>query len=218
MKIDSPFRISIVRLIVFLVIMIAGYWLCTLIDRPVYHWVRSIENTGKFDWNRMLRIMGYAPFWLVVAAVIGLHDRVHIRTQGFVQAMHRVILLVVSVGLNGLLAEGLKVIARRERPSYTDGLYEFRDFADAFSSPSLGMPSSHTIVAFAAAWMMCKLFPKASIIWIGLAIGCGITRVLSGRHFVSDAFVPAVLAYAVAGALWHWHISHQDAASKATSE
>jgi membrane-associated phospholipid phosphatase len=60
------------------------------------------------------------------------------------------------------------------------------------------MPSSHAIIAFAAAAALTELFPAAAIVWYGLAVGCAVTRVLSGAHFVSDAIVGALLGIVIA--------------------
>jgi membrane-associated phospholipid phosphatase len=50
-------------------------------------------------------------------------------------------------------------------------------------------------VAFAAAATLARLFPEASILWYGLALGCALTRVASGAHFMSDVVVAALVGY-----------------------
>ncbi len=47
-------------------------------------------------------------------------------------------------------------------------------------------------------WILCRFFPKASVVWIGLAIGCAITRVAAQSHFLSDLTVAAVAGMLVA--------------------
>jgi undecaprenyl-diphosphatase len=60
------------------------------------------------------------------------------------------------------------------------------------------MPSSHALVAFAGAAALARLFPRATPIWYALAVGCGITRLLSGAHFLSDVVVGALIGVSVA--------------------
>ena len=64
------------------------------------------------------------------------------------------------------------------------------------------MPSTHAIVAFAAAAVLARLWPRARVIWYGLAAGCALTRVWTRAHFVSDCVVAAVVAYAIVALLW----------------
>ena len=93
----------------------------------------------------------------------------------------------------------LKLLVRRDRPGVYDGAYGFRPWADhPFSSSGFGMPSSHALIAFSGAAALAVLFPRATPIWYALAVGCAITRVLSGAHFVSDVTVGAIIAIAVA--------------------
>jgi membrane-associated phospholipid phosphatase len=98
---------------------------------------------------------------------------------------------------------------RRLRPDSFDGLWVWRPWSeDPISGSGLSLPSGHTATAFGAAWMLCLLFPRAAPVWMLLAIGCAVTRVINHSHFVSDVFISAMLSYAVARALWHWHITH----------
>jgi undecaprenyl-diphosphatase len=60
------------------------------------------------------------------------------------------------------------------------------------------MPSSHVLLAFAAAATLTRLFPRTAVMWYVLAIGCAVTRLLARAHFFSDVVVGALLG--VAGA------------------
>src|SRR5690606_34907010 len=103
-----------------------------------------------------------------------------------------------------------------------EGEYVFRSFTeDTFSSSGLGMPSSHAIVAFGSAAMLSRLFPRAWPIWWALAWGCGLTRVLHGRHFVSDVVLAAIVGWLVAAILWRkWPCisASQDSTSERPAE
>jgi membrane-associated phospholipid phosphatase len=158
------------------------------IDPWAYHHVR-MDKVYDTDWGRALRSVGYWPLWIALACALWLHDR----------DRRRATYLAASVSAAGLLGEVLKLLVRRDRPGVYDGAYGFRPWSDhPFSSSGFGMPSSHALIAFSGAAALAVLFPRATPIWYALAVGCAITRVLSGAHFVSDVTVGAIIAIAVA--------------------
>jgi membrane-associated phospholipid phosphatase len=162
-------------------------------------WVfRHLTLPGVYghDWGRMLRVMGYYPTWMLAALAVLLHDWVPRTRESWRSASRRARRLLWSPAVGGILAEALKLVVRRERPTLTDGAYVFRAWADGpFSSKGFGMPSSHTAVAFGAAAMLARLFPRARLVWYGVAAGCGLTRVASGAHFFSDVVVGALIGW-----------------------
>jgi|CXWL01.1.fsa_nt_gi membrane-associated phospholipid phosphatase len=145
------------------------------------------------DLGRMLRTVGYLPIWILLAVAVWLHTR-----------DRRTALLIGGIpALGGLLAEVFKILLRRERPKLHEGAYYFRPFSDHFwSTRDIGLPSSHAFVAFSGAWILCRLYPKAWPVWVGLAAGCAWTRVQAEAHFLSDVTVAAVLAYGMVA--WCW--------------
>lgn len=149
---------------------------------------RALHLDGVYerDWGRLLRVMGFAPTWLAVAAALWLEERAAPRrAHASPDAGAAAVLLAVIVG--GLGAELLKLLIRRERPAGDATTYAFRAFADQpFSTSRLGMPSGHTMVAFAGAAALGRRFPRAAPILFGLAAGCGLTRVMAQAHFLSD--------------------------------
>jgi membrane-associated phospholipid phosphatase len=166
--------------------------LSTRLDPWVYQhivWARVYET----DWGRFFRMMGYWPTWMVVAIALWLDSRPPDL------AAWRARLLAVSVTGIGLAGEVIKILARRERPNGHDGLSVFRPFTDhPFSSSGLSMPSSHVLLAFAAAATLTRLFPRTALMWYVLAIGCAVTRLLARAHFFSDVVVGALLGVAAA--------------------
>lgn len=150
------------------------------------------------DFGRLLRVMGYLPTWGLAALALYLVER-----ADRADARRRALLLLGSPVVAGIAAELLKLTLRRERPAVLDGLYSWRPFTErTFSSSGLALPSSHTMVAFGAVWMLCRLFPQARVVWIALAVGCGASRVLAQAHFVSDVVVAALAAFATTAWLW----------------
>lgn len=163
-----------------------------VLDPWVYQhvvWARVYET----DWGRFFRMMGYWPTWMVVAIALWLDGR----PPDF--AAWRARLLAVSVTGVGLCGEVIKILVRRERPNAHNGVSVFRPFSDhPFSSSGLSMPSSHVLLAFAAAATLTRLFPRTAVMWYVLAIGCAVTRLLARAHFFSDVMVGALLGVAAA--------------------
>ncbi len=178
-------------------------------DREVYLAAQQYRDRER-DWSRFLRIMGWAPTWLIAAAAMALVDTRYWPKLNW-RSWTRSILLLIGMGGTAGLAELFKIIARRVRPGEVDGCTVVRPWLeDTFSSSGLAMPSSHTAVAFGACLMLCHIYPRASVVWIALALGCGATRVLAGAHFASDIFVAAALGWVVVRTTWYYHVQGRD--------
>ena len=165
------------------------------------HWVFwhfAYPAVYERGWARTLRMVGYMPMWALAALALVLHDWRPRARSTLCRAGWRGILLLVCVSVAGLAAEGMKLVFRRERPGLTGGTHVFRAWSDQpLSSAQLGLPSSEAAVAFAAGTVLARLFPEASVLWYGLAIGCALTRVAAGAHFMSDVVLAAVVGYVV---------------------
>jgi len=173
-----------------------------LTDQWIFH---HFSFAGVYDraWGRMLRLAGYFPVWCLVGLALVLQDWMPRSWRTLRQASRRGLLLFWSTALAGIFAELLKLALRRERPGLTDGVHVVRPWADhPWSTAQLGLPSSETAVAFAAAAILARLFPEARALWYGVALGCALTRVASGGHFMSDIVLGAFVGYVVASILW----------------
>ncbi|MGE0552958.1 MAG: phosphatase PAP2 family protein [Gemmatimonadales bacterium] len=149
-----------------------------------------LPDVYEKDWGRLLRVMGFAPTWLLIAIAISLQESAGRRPDPSTRSTWRVMVIAMIVG--GLGSEVLKLLIRRERPG-DSGDYQFRSFAeDPFSTRGLGMPSGHTMVAFTGAAAIGRRFPRAAPILYGLAVGCGATRILAHAHFLSDVTAAAI--------------------------
>lgn len=185
--------------------------IASLLDRPV--WRAVSELPGSFiggDWHRALRSMGFLPVWLVISVAMALTNSQSANgTHNLRLALRWPLLLSAAVLLAGGLGEVLKVLIRRERPLLTGGEYVWRSFTDRpLEGGELGMPSTHATVAFAAAWMLCRMYPRAAPVWLALATGCAATRILDGAHFLSDTVLAAAVAFFVVRQLWIWNKRH----------
>ncbi len=151
------------------------------------------------DWARFLRLMGWLPTWGIVALVLWLHERPEAAQRAATRAWY----LITAPLAGGLLAEILKLLLRRERPAVMDGLYSFRPWSEhPFSTSGLAWPSSHTMVAFAAATALARLFPRAQWVFYTLAAGCAFTRVAAHAHFLSDVTLGALFGWSVGWGVW----------------
>lgn len=176
-----------------------------VLDRPFY---RAMEQLGglrsvPFDTYILFRLAGFLPTWILVAAAMVLIDTAKRSAGGLRAVFERGGLLLTSATLSGVLGEVLKVLVRRERPDAHDGLWVFRAFSErTFDASNLALPSSHAAVAFGAAFMLCRLHPRAAPVWLLLAAGCAATRLVVNSHFLSDVVAAALLGFAVAWSLW----------------
>ena len=184
------------------VLLLLGFAATCMIDRTVYHATR-IEGwsagLGSKDWAQMLRAAGYWPVWLIAGLMIDLAvsatQRARVRRLGA--------RLLLSAAAGGLLAELMKVIIRRHRPSLTnDGQHVFDWFSASVEGRGLGLASSHAGVAFGAAFVLWRWSPRAGVVAMLLALGCSMTRLWAGAHFVSDVYAAAVLAWIGARLMW----------------
>jgi membrane-associated phospholipid phosphatase len=187
------------QLLTFFAVAAAAVVLAHLLDGVVFRTVR-LEGIYEKDWGRLLRVIGFAPTWILAGLALALHERTPVR------ALHRsrAGLLVLVPALGGGVAELFKLLIRRLRPGEF-GEYVFRPLTERpFSTGGLGVPSSHAGVAFAAAALLSRLFPRAWLVWWGLAWGCPFTRVAAGAHFLSDVVVAAVIGWVVGAGVWRW--------------
>lgn len=187
-------------------------------------WRNAVVGKGveSEDWYRLLRLAGWLPTWLWVAAVLLMAGwqaagRSPAPVRGWGQRLNSAltypVALVLAVGISGGLADGLKVLLRRVRPNSVDGAYVFRDWSGWpggwWDGTGLGLPSSHAAVAFAGMLIMSRLIPGAWPALLALAAGCALSRVIVGAHFLSDTVLAACLAWAVSAWVWQAHRATQ---------
>lgn len=146
-------------------------------------------------WYKFLWVLGRVEPWLFVAAAMLFADFGGDATRSK-RGVRRAVFLALSVVLAGLATELGKLVFRRLRPDQTDGWYAFRAWTEDFwSARNLGLPSSHAGVAFGAAFALCWMFPRAAPVFIAAGIGCAVSRVLAGAHFLSDVLVGTAIAF-----------------------
>jgi membrane-associated phospholipid phosphatase len=165
-------------------------------------WVAEHVRFGRVyetDWGRMLRNFGYLPFWLLAAIALALNDR---ESREW---WRRAALLIGAPAAAGVVGELLKITVRRMRPPDEGSAYSFRAFAEhPFSSRGFGFPSSHAVVAFGAAAILSRLFPRGRVVWYAAAVGCAVSRLLAHAHYLSDVVAAALIGIGMAALLWRY--------------
>ena len=178
--------------------------LAWVIDRPVALWsIDSAENGPKWlsDFRHATQQFGETMGVVLVLLAIWWLDRA--RRRPFV-------LVAACVLLVGGIAAGAKLIPGRERPKKdSDGriINVWRGpVKPGEMTPDPSFPSGHTTAAFAFALCLCRLYPKGSPSFILLAALCALSRILSGRHFVTDTIAGAWIGWEAASLLWESRI------------
>ncbi len=190
-----------VRRMLGIVLAIAGLLpLAFALDVPVNNWASALPpGIERKDFTQFFRSGGYLPMWLGLAAAIALEDRRRAGRWSSASA-RRGIALAIAVVSAGIVAECVKLLCRRERPSLSEGAwYSFRPSWDRpFSTGGLAMPSSHALIAFAGTFMLSRYYPAARPVFVLFALGTAVSRVYVGAHYVSDVYVSMLLGWGIA--------------------
>jgi membrane-associated phospholipid phosphatase len=158
------------------------------------------------DWYRTFRIAGTLYPWILICAAIALarmgRDRRPILRERD-DNPGRALLIFLSAALSGGIAEILQMLIGRLRPD--EALARDRAFKGLLErfqdTGALSFPSSHTAVAFGAAFALARFWPGPGAIALIAAAACGLTRLLAGAHYLSDVLGGALVGYACAAIL-----------------
>lgn len=147
------------------------------------------------DWYQMFRAAGYLPTWLLLGGAVLVTQQRRGRSPGGGMA------IIAGAIMTGLAAEVLKPILGRHRP-LPDGSLEWNPLFGGVFHPetynhALGLPSSHTAVAFGAAFVVVRLYPGAGWFAVIAASGCALSRLLAGAHALSDVVLAVLVAWMI---------------------
>ena len=193
----------------------AGFVLASLADDALYRAIDpSLASRERLDgawWYFVLRNTGTLLTWLVLGIVILTVDQLRRRPPNQPENLPiRGPYIAISAGIAGLAAELGKLIISRERPATIQTLesgvealvyqgYQFRGLFAGFADGSnLGLPSSHAATAAGGAFALAMVWPKLWPLALGVSVGCGVSRLLTGAHFASDVYAGIVLGWLVA--------------------
>jgi membrane-associated phospholipid phosphatase len=167
----------------------------------LFSW-RAVDAIGAVEYFGYYAIKCFGTVWVpaAVAAVVVLRPLFQPNTARVRAGLRRGVLLFLAPAAAGLVAEGLKLITRRQRPEFADGFMSFR-IENFWNASGLGLPSSHAAVAVAGASALAVLWPRWRWVWATLATLCVLSRVLAGAHFVSDAVLGVLVGLCAARAV-----------------
>jgi membrane-associated phospholipid phosphatase len=209
------------RAIIVAAALVAGFVVLTLLDGRIYRAIDpSLASREWLDtqlWYLVLRHTGSLWTWLVVGVgliALDLYRRSKPRaTPTPLAAWRRGVFVACSAGAAGLAAELLKLVIARERPATIRALddgtealvyqgYQFRGlFAGFVDGSNLGLPSSHAATAAGGAFAIALLAPRVGLLAVALAVGCGISRLLTGAHFATDVYAGLAVGLILSGVL-----------------
>jgi membrane-associated phospholipid phosphatase len=110
-----------------------------------------------------------------------------------------------AIVIAGTISTVTKVLVGRARPYTGDGHLTFRPFSVPLVDVA-SFPSGHTIVAFAFSGVLAERIHNtwASIGLYGLAAACGVSRMYTDEHWVSDVVFGAFISISVSHTLVRW--------------
>jgi membrane-associated phospholipid phosphatase len=116
-----------------------------------------------------------------------------------------------AILMAGTVSTVTKIVVGRARPYMNRGHMTFRPFSfpvENFAS----FPSGHTIVAFAFSGVLAERIRNtwASIGLYGIAAACGISRMYTDEHWVSDVVFGAIISVSISHSLVSWFESGGD--------
>jgi membrane-associated phospholipid phosphatase len=105
------------------------------------------------------------------------------------------LMLAEAIFLNGVVTEGLKIIAGRSRPFRNEGNHQIDFFEMEFEDEENSLPSGHTSTAFAVATVLSERIDNlyTSIGLYSLASLTAFQRVYNDKHWLSDTILGAAL-------------------------
>ena len=165
-----------------------------------YYWFEGLdfwfaETLRGNEFLHLFHFLGDERFSIIAflaSIAIVLHKKLGDRLVGFVVFNYAFMLVVNRV---------LKHLVERPRPEIVDQLTSF------------SMPSGHTMGSLTFALVTIYLWKKivnryndsVTILLIGSAILCGLSRIADERHFFSDVLVGWILSYVIYFFVKKWY-------------
>lgn len=142
---------------------------------------------------RILRDMGEPHCTVILLVVVALYDRRRLKASA--------LLLASAAGASGV-GELIRCVSGRLRPDgmlpagvRNDGGSMFHFLGGFQYHHDLSFPSGHATLAFATAATLCYLSPRGRGLFLTLAAGCAVTRVVMQAHFYSDVLLGSAIGW-----------------------
>lgn len=101
------------------------------------------------------------------------------------------VLLLITAGVT----EVGKETVDRVRPEKMIFEQKGGSHVDSREQGQRSFPSGHATAAFSLYATACRYYPGVSPLFLFLAVVCGVSRVLMGKHYPSDVFAGALIGY-----------------------
>ncbi len=178
-------------------------WAASSLDRAAFQ-IFYLPDVREYSLFRAVKWLGTITPWLAVAVALLVADALHTppvissSARAF-RIARRALFLLASAVSAGAVAELLKIVFRRERPLYHDGLHMLRSIGERpLHSGGLDLPSSHVAVAFGACCALAFLVPPLRFPALLLASLVAVARMLEGSHSLSGVVLAAALGWSCA--------------------
>ena len=148
---------------------------CRGLGRSIIDIAKIVTILGDSLWYFIILVPAFIYFWFLAKNKLW---------------SKRIIFILVSLSISGLLNLLIKWLAGRYRPNMLEkGYFGFNYFGVGYDLNSF--PSGHTVTAFSLAAAVSILFPRAGIAAFIIAISIGITRIILTSHYLSDVIAGA---------------------------
>ncbi|MGN6367210.1 MAG: phosphatase PAP2 family protein [Phycisphaerae bacterium] len=168
----------------------APFW--ERVDPPFTREVKGVVQARFYNrtekWWRLFRDLGEPELTVVLLATVILLDRRRWKAG---------VMLLAGTGAAGLLGALIRMTGGRYRPIETGGANTWSFLRGFHEGRDLSWPSGHSTLAFATAAVLTYLCPRGRWLFIVLAGGCAVARVVMQAHFWSDAIFGSVLGWTV---------------------
>lgn len=162
------------------------------VDPAKAHWAspdgyleaRVYKRTEIF-W-RVLRDLGEPVMTALIVAVVWIYDR---------RRWKAAVVLVAAAAGTGAISWLIRALGGRYRPINIDGVNQWHLFRGFWETQDLSWPSGHATLAFATAAALTYLSPRGRGLFISVAAGCAVARVVMQAHFYSDVIFGAALGW-----------------------
>ncbi len=159
-----------------------------LLDNQLFVFINHLPHNIIFD-SVFLFFSGvgtYGLLWIGVMMVLFIWEEVKDK-KGF---MALILALSGSILISGLI---LKNIAKRPRPQFV--IRETIVIGD--SRETYSFPSTHSVIAFAAAYILAKEHKKWAKFYYLLAFLIAFSRIYLGKHYPGDVVMGAMIGVTI---------------------